>query len=170
MTPRWCAKWCAYNTYGQLGIGESTGPQVCAFGHVLSDYPCSTSPVPVSGLIGATAISLGVYQSDQACAIVAGGAVQCWGWNIYGQLGDGTLSGPETCAGYPCSTTPVTAGGLTGVTAIVAGSGYTCAILPGGKVDCWGDASDGAVGDGTTGVGLYGGNGYSIPSPVPVVW
>jgi alpha-tubulin suppressor-like RCC1 family protein len=158
------------NTYGQLGIGESTGPQVCTFGHVLSDYPCSTSPVPVSGLIGATAISLGVYQSDQACAIVAGGAVQCWGWNIYGQLGVGTLSGPETCAGYPCSTTPVTASGLTGVTAIVAGSGYTCAILPGGAVDCWGDAADGAVGDGTTGVGLYGGNGYSIPSPVAVVW
>ncbi len=155
------------NTYGQLGIGESTGPEICTF---RSDYPCSTSPVPVSGLTGATAISLGVYTSDHACAIVAGGAVQCWGWNIYGQLGDGTLSGPETCAGYACSTTPVSAGGLIGVTAIVAGGGYTCAILPGGKVDCWGDASDGAVGDGPTGVGLYGGNGYALPSPTPVIW
>ncbi len=45
--------------------------------------------VPVIGLTGATVIESGVYHT---CAVVTGGAVQCWGANAAGQLGDSTSS------------------------------------------------------------------------------
>jgi hypothetical protein len=43
-----------YNNEGQLGDGTTTGPQTCG----LSD-PCSTTPVTVSGVTNATAVSVG---------------------------------------------------------------------------------------------------------------
>ena len=48
------------------------------------------------------------------CALTAAGGVQCWGYNLYGQLGNGT--------GSSAHATPVDVVGLgSGVTAIAAG-------------------------------------------------
>jgi len=66
--------------------------------------------------------------------------VQCWGNNIFGQLGDGTNVG---------SNIPVNVHGLEGATTIVAGGNHTC-VLTGSEVWCWGQNSKGQVGDGTT--------------------
>ncbi len=155
------------NGQGQLGDGTSSGPQTC-YGAA-----CSPTPVAVSGLTGATAISAG---GAHACALLAGGTVACWGWNGYGQLGDGTSSGPQICAnvgstGSPqCSTTPVAVSGLTGATAIAAGYENTCALLAGGTVACWGDNSIGELGDGTTNgpQTCNGGINSGACSPTPV--
>jgi alpha-tubulin suppressor-like RCC1 family protein len=135
------------NYFGELGDGTGTGPEKCGSGGA---YACSTTPVAVSGLSsGVRAISAG---GTHTCALTNAGAVECWGYNEYGQLGDGTASGPEKCASkYACSTTPVAVSGLSsGVTAISAGADQTCALTSAGAVKCWGYNVEGQLGDGTT--------------------
>src|ERR1039458_9127512 len=76
------------NAHGQLGIGTSSGPATC------NGEPCTATAVPVRGIAHATAIAAG---GSQTCALLAGGSVECWGYNGYGQLGVGTSSGPHSC-------------------------------------------------------------------------
>lgn len=110
------------NTYGQLGDGTNTQRSTAG------DVSSLTS--------GVTQISLG---SQHGCALLSTGAVQCWGYNGVGQLGDGTNNN---------SSTPVSIASLTsGVTQISAGMNYTCARLDTGAVKCWGYNGDGQIGD-----------------------
>jgi alpha-tubulin suppressor-like RCC1 family protein len=118
-------------TSGQLGVGMSTG---------------SSTPLNVSGLTHVSAIAAGY---DHACALLSDGTVECWGDALGGELGDGTSQGPEKCMGAPCSSRPVPVSGLSGVTAIAASRGSTCALLSVGTVVCWGDNQLGELGDGT---------------------
>jgi alpha-tubulin suppressor-like RCC1 family protein len=66
------------NEQGELGDGTHTGPEKCEPSY------CSTKPVAVSEITDATAISAGF---EDSCAVLAGGTVDCWGSNGYGQLG-----------------------------------------------------------------------------------
>jgi hypothetical protein len=97
----------------------------------------SSVPIPVSGIGTATAVSAGL---DHSCALLSSGSVQCWGWNIYGQLGNGTEWD---------STTPVTVVGISNATAIASSDYFNCALLATGAVQCWGDNSSGELGGGT---------------------
>jgi hypothetical protein len=116
------------NTYGQLGNGSSGFSSSAPW---VTSYPSEAVPVPVTGLgSGVTAVSVG---GVDACAVTAGGAVQCWGDNTYGELG----INPMTLA---FSAVPVTVPGLTsGVIAVSVGNGAACALTADGQVTCWGE-------------------------------
>jgi alpha-tubulin suppressor-like RCC1 family protein len=74
------------------------------------------------------------------CVLVAGGTVKCWGYNVYGQLGDESQSDGQI---------PVVVAGLTNVAAVSNGEHFSCAVITGGTVKCWGYNGYGQLGDGT---------------------
>jgi cysteine-rich repeat protein len=79
------------------------------------------------------------------CALLATGAVRCWGENQVGSLGYGNLEDvgdDET----PASVGDVDVGGE--VIQISAGWAHTCAVLASGSVRCWGAGSGGLLGYG----------------------
>lgn len=80
-------KCVGYNGYGQLGNGTTTN-STAAF-------------VDVSAIFGdagtLSASSIGITGGDHAnatqfCAITSTGAAACWGYNGYGQLGNGSTT------------------------------------------------------------------------------
>ncbi|MGA8364608.1 MAG: hypothetical protein WB709_08810 [Solirubrobacteraceae bacterium] len=121
-----------YNKYGELGDGSTKE---------------STTPVAVSGISNAIEVSGGDFHT---CALLSGGKIDCWGENAFGQLGDG---------GYQNSSTPVAVSGISTATSVTAGNLGTCATLSGGKIDCWGYGEFGELGDGKT---------ENSPTPVAV--
>lgn len=73
--------------------------------------------------------------------------MNCWGANDAGQLGDSTTDDHQT----PVRVVAVGgSGNLSTVTAVVAGSRHSCALLSGGQVACWGANFSGQLGVGTT--------------------
>jgi len=79
---------------------------------------------------------------SHSCVSMTGGTVKCWGYNYYGQLGNGTLgSGTD-------SPTPVDVSGITTAASIAMGAFHSCALLTGGTVKCWGRDTDGQLGNG----------------------
>ncbi len=107
------------------------------------------TPVAVSGLAsGITAIAAG---ANHTCALTNAGGVLCWGNDLDGQLGDGGTNTNQS--------TPVAVSGLgSGVTAIAGGRAHTCALTDAGAALCWGNNSDGQLGD----------NGVNADQPTPV--
>lgn len=128
-TPARC--W-GYNYYGQLGDNTT-----------LTNGGSGTSqftPVAVFGNLNYIAISAG---NIHTCAVAAGGAAYCWGYNQQGQLGDDLL-------GTNTSQRSTVAGGLTFQT-VHSGGNHTCGRTS-TAVYCWGSNSAGQ--GGTAGVGV----------------
>ena len=125
--------WCwGDNEYGQLGDGTITG-QSC------QSQPCKPFPVRVTAL-GTNVVQAGVG-FYHACARKSDGTIWCWGDNEYGQLGDGTTNN---------SASPVQVAALgTTVAGLAVGGYHTCAVKSDGTIWCWGNNSEGQLGNGT---------------------
>jgi alpha-tubulin suppressor-like RCC1 family protein len=82
-----------------------------------------------------------VAGTAHTCAIKGDSTVACWGFNAYGQLGDGSTTQ---------SLIPITVSGLSGVAALSAGFYNSCALKTEGTVVCWGYNANGQLGDGST--------------------
>jgi len=87
---------------------------------------------------------------SHTCAVLASGALWCWGDDQYFQIGDGateSCADPifEPCPGFcddpswPCIKRPHAVQGLNrSVLAVATGVYHTCVLLAGGAVKCWG--------------------------------
>jgi alpha-tubulin suppressor-like RCC1 family protein len=98
------------------------------------------APVDVKNLTsGVAAIAAG---AEHTCALTTAGGVKCWGYNGWGEIGDGTKT---------TRLAPVDVKNLTsGVAAIATGAAHTCAVTAAGGAKCWGSNGNGEIGNGTT--------------------
>jgi alpha-tubulin suppressor-like RCC1 family protein len=119
------AAWCwGSNAAGQLG---QTTPATCQARGSEYRVACSGTPVRVSGGHRFVALALGAYH---ACGLTAGGDPFCWGHNLAGQLGSGSMD-----EGGPA---PVAVVGGHRFTALTAGYDHTCGVDEAGQAYCWG--------------------------------
>src|SRR6476661_6580488 len=120
------------NRFGQLGIGDTTGPERCqgAFPVAIS---CSTKPVRVAGNHRFVRVSAG---ANHACGVTADFEAWCWG----GALLFSPLSP---------SLVPVHVAGFR-FRQVDAGDGYTCGVTyPASRLYCWGADFFGRLGTGS---------------------
>jgi uncharacterized repeat protein (TIGR01451 family) len=116
-----------------------------------------SSSVPVDALTlgqGVVAIAAGDYHG---CALTDRGAVKCWGWNRYGQLGSATNLGNDS-ANSPLDVQTLGSGAV----AIAVGQLFSCAVTTAGAVKCWGINDSGQLGN-TANLGTETANGVPLP-------
>ncbi len=126
-----------YNNYGQLGYSSITNVGD-------DETPQSKGDIDLGGV--AVQLASGAYHT---CALLATGAVRCWGWGAYGQLGYSNINniGDDEAPSSP-SAGDVSIG--LNIRQIVAGARHTCALSSTGKVKCWGEGASGQLGYGNT--------------------
>lgn len=139
---------------------STSGSATCAAVLATPDVKCwgsgwaATStfqPQPVTGLDttqgNVKQVGVGTDSSGKAfaCALFNAGTVQCWGYNSSGQLGNALTSSAYSDPAFVKSSGST----LTGVTSISVGNSYACAVVS-GALACWGSASDGRLGNGSS--------------------
>lgn len=120
------------NKYPQGRFGAGTNGKITFLANTSSN---AQAPIAIAGVAGATAVAVG---QRHMCAVVGGGAVQCWGGGSLGELGNGAS---------PAVSAPVSVTGVAGATQISAAGSSTCAVLGTGEVKCWGANDAGQLGN-----------------------
>jgi hypothetical protein len=121
------------NNYGQLGDGTQLD----------RSYPGLVEAAGGSALTDITAIAAGYYHG---LALSVDTKVWAWGYNPYGQLGDGTTTRREQAVRVLESG----GGELADAIALTAGSYHSLALLADGTLRAWGNNTSGQLSDGTT--------------------
>jgi alpha-tubulin suppressor-like RCC1 family protein len=113
------------------------------------------TPVAVSGGLSFSFLS---GAEAHICGLASGGQAHCWGYDGFGQLGNGrAMDGGGTTGGYNTnikSTTPqAVAGGHSFVSISTGNDFFSCGVATGGQTYCWGrntrigtGATDGLIG------------------------
>src|SRR5450756_2183290 len=122
-----------FNYSGQLGNG-TTSTTGCF---------CISTPVAVSLPSGTTVTAI-AGGGSHSLALTSNGQVLAWGYNNYGELGNGTS--------FNSFSTPVAVSlpSGTSVTAIAGGNYHSLALTSTGQVLAWGRNLEGELGNGTT--------------------
>ncbi len=118
------------NSNGQLGNGGTISSNV---------------PVPVytgGALSGVSLVALSAG-TNFTCALSSAGAAYCWGLNSSGQLGNNSTT--QSNVPVAVSTSGVLSGKV--LTQITTGSNSACALDSSGLAYCWGDDTDGELGN-----------------------
>lgn len=158
-----CTAACRPTTAGILGAGSrltcallDAGDVRCwgnnfvgglGYGHLENigddELPNTAGPVELGAAVHEVAVD------SHVCALLVDGSVRCWGSSTSGQLGYANTDfiGDDE---LPTAVAPVELGDA--AIQIAVGQRYSCAILKGGKVTCWGSASLGQLGYGNTDV------------------
>lgn len=133
---------CAIDTSGAVSCWGTNNNGVLGSGQNQTALEFSDSPVATSGIDGVTATAIQLSRGySSACAVLDNGAVQCWGYNDYGMLGQDPVISKNA--------TPTTVSGLDGseiAEAVSIGYSHACALMEGGAVKCWGENYDGQLG------------------------
>ena len=149
------AKCWGHNSNGNLGDGSTTD-HLTPF--EVSGLTSGVADISAGGLFTGSSFS-GFRSFTHTCAVTTGGGAKCWGDNHCSEVGDGGAVGgcsPYSNISNGAYLTPIDVVGLTsGVAAIGAGEGFTCALTTDTKVKCWGT--------GTNSLG-YGGTQYLATS------
>jgi cysteine-rich repeat protein len=122
------------NNWGALGLG-GTG----TFGDEPGEMGDALDPVPLADDLSGARIAL----DDGTAVLFPDGSIKCWGWNDYGQLGDGTTLAQGDDAGEVEELAPVD---LPLAKAVALGWGWKCALLHDDSVICWGLNHQGQLG------------------------
>ncbi len=124
------------NGFGQLGDGTTTQ---------------RTTPVQVVStgvLAGKTVVAIAAGASH-SLALTTEGKVYAWGYDAYGQLGDGLGSNADRSSPIAVDMSGALAGKT--VVGIAAGAHHSLALTADGLVFAWGDSVSGQVGQGDFG-------------------
>jgi alpha-tubulin suppressor-like RCC1 family protein len=125
-----------YGTSGQLGNNTTTQ----------SAIPVNVVGVGGTGtLSGINQIASGAYH---VCALSGTLHVSCWGYGGNGALGNNATPSTQSSPVNVTGTGGI--GMLSGATQITAGGSWSCAIVGGGHVNCWGYGSNGQLGNNAT--------------------
>jgi alpha-tubulin suppressor-like RCC1 family protein len=117
------------NHYGQLGIGNNTGPETGAR---------SSKPVAVTGTLTFRNVTVGWRHN---CGVTPENRVFCWGYNHYGQVGDSSTA--------ELRLKPTRVVGTRQYRQVDAGRFFTCAVTLAARAFCWGSGQYGQLGNGT---------------------
>jgi alpha-tubulin suppressor-like RCC1 family protein len=121
---------------GQLGTGAPL--QNCDRFTIGQFIACSPAPVPVGGELRFARIRASV---NNTCALTLDGVAYCWGYNQWGQVGDGTTIQRST---------PVPAATALTFAELATGLRHACALTDDGLAYCWGHNDAGQLGNGST--------------------
>jgi len=126
--------WCwGDNYYGQVGIGVDPQANTGTSRYVV--YPAQVTK------LGTTATSvISNYYNYTSCASVTDGSAWCWGYNAYGDLGNGLATG---YANVPSQVLTAAATPLTGVSQVLNWTNRPCALKTDGSLWCWPDPAGG---------------------------